>query len=34
MPLMDVVKLLNDGELETISQAGQAHAGMHRGTDR
>ena len=34
MPLMDVVRMLNEGKLETISQAGQAHAGMNRGTDR
>ena len=34
MPLMDVAKLLKDGKLDEISQAGQAHAGMNRGSNR
>ncbi len=34
MPLMGVVKQLKEGKLEEISQAGQAHAGMNRGTNR
>jgi predicted Fe-Mo cluster-binding NifX family protein len=33
MPLMDAVNQLKEGKLEEISRAGQAHAGMHRGTN-
>ncbi len=34
MPLMDAAKQLKEGKLEEINQAGQAHAGMNRGTNR
>ncbi len=35
MPLMDAAKLLKDGKLDEISQAGRAHAGMGgRGANR